>query len=96
MSPPQSNSFLKLLHFAMQFLPSSANIDENVNAVKSTENVALSEEVNGTPEYNDEGEQDSTFRNDDEEEDDEDDGDVDDYNPGEASVPKRLWKFFTS
>lgn len=78
------------------FLPSSANIDENTNAVKSTENVALSEEVNGTPEYNDEGEHDSTFRNDEEEEDDEDDGDEDDYNPGEASVPKRLWKFFTS
>lgn len=77
------------------FLPSTANIDENANAVKSTENVALSEEVNGTPEYNDEGEHDNTFR-DDEEEDDEDDDDEDDYNPGEASVPKRLWKFFTS
>ncbi|KAL3654365.1 hypothetical protein CASFOL_004046 [Castilleja foliolosa] len=58
-------------------------IDENDDAVYSTENVELSE-VNGTPEYNSP------------DEDDGDEDEEDDDNPGEASIPKKLWTFFTS
>lgn len=81
----------------VRFQPSAANIDENADAAKSTENDELSEEVNGTPEYNDENEHDSTLRDEEEEDDDEDDDcDDEELNPGEASIPKKLWKFFTS
>ena len=87
-------SFLKSLHIAMQFVPSEATINENSNAVKSTrKNVEIvSEEVSGTQEYSDEVEHSSPLREEEEEEDD----DEDDDNPGEASVPRKLWKFFTS
>ncbi|KAL1564906.1 nuclear matrix constituent protein 1-like [Salvia divinorum] len=79
----------------VRFVPSEATIDENSNAVKSTKNMEIvSEEVNGTPEYNDEVEHNSPLRE--EEEEEEEDDDEDDDNPGEASVPRKLWKFFTS
>ncbi|KAH6797906.1 hypothetical protein C2S52_022460 [Perilla frutescens var. hirtella] len=78
----------------VRFQPLEANIDENANAEKSTENVELSDEVHRTPEYNDEDEHDSTLHG--EEEDEDDDSDDEDLNPGEASIPKKLWKFFTS
>ncbi|KAL0424802.1 UNVERIFIED_CONTAM: protein CROWDED NUCLEI 1 [Sesamum radiatum] len=73
---------------------SEANIDENADAAKSMEYVDLSEEVNGTPEYNDD-EHDSTLHivEEDDENDDDDDGDE---NPGEASISRKLWTFFTS
>ncbi|KAL7132554.1 hypothetical protein ABFS83_12G082300 [Erythranthe nasuta] len=59
------------------------NLDENADAAKLTETVDLSEEVSGTPEYN---------TGDEENEDEE----GDEYAPGEASIPKKLWTFFTS
>ncbi|KAL8533440.1 hypothetical protein ACS0TY_009720 [Phlomoides rotata] len=76
----------------VRFEESTANIDNEIEAAKSSENVYLSEEFNRTPEYNDEDEQDSTLRDEDDDEDDEDEED----NPGEASIPKKLWTFFTS
>ncbi|KAK4430165.1 protein CROWDED NUCLEI 2 [Sesamum alatum] len=79
----------------VRFQTSKANIDENADAAKSTEEyVDLSEEVNGTPEYNDD-EHDSTLQivEEDGDNEDEDDGDE---NPGEASITKKLWTFFTS
>ncbi|XP_042064641.1 nuclear matrix constituent protein 1-like [Salvia splendens] len=79
----------------VRFVPSEATINENSKAVKSTKkNVEIvSEEVSGIPEYSDEVEPSSPLR---EEEEEEDDDDEDDDNPGEASVPRKLWKFFTS
>ncbi|XP_057765676.1 nuclear matrix constituent protein 1-like [Salvia miltiorrhiza] len=78
----------------VRFVPSEANNDENSNPVMPAKNVEIvSEEVNGTPEYNDEDEHNSPLR---EEEEEEDEDDYDDDNPGEASVPRKLWKFFTS
>ena len=88
----------------MQFVPSEAKIEENSNAVKSMDKVEIvSEEVNGTSEYNDKDDHDNHHKdehnsplhcNPKEEEDDEDEDEED--NPGEASVPRKLWKFFTS
>ncbi|GFP94568.1 putative nuclear matrix constituent protein 1-like protein [Phtheirospermum japonicum] len=70
----------------VRFQTSAADIiDENDDAVYSTENVELSE-VNGTPEYN----------SPDEDDDDGDEDEEDDENPGEASMPKKIWTFFTS
>lgn len=80
----------------MQFQPSEARIDEDPNAVNPTEQTEITnEEIDGTPEYNDENGNNSPLR-DEEEDEDEDDDDEDDYEPGEASVPRKLWKFFTS
>ncbi|KAL3631309.1 hypothetical protein CASFOL_024293 [Castilleja foliolosa] len=64
----------------------SANdiIDGNDDAVYSTEKVELSE-VDGTPENSL-----------DEDDDDGDEDEEDDDNPGEASMPKKIWTFFTS
>lgn len=78
----------------MQFQASTANIDESAGAVKSTDNMDFSEEVNGTPEYNNEDEHYSTLHGEEEEDDNEDDDEDD--NPGEASIPRKLWTFFTS
>ncbi|KAL0396839.1 UNVERIFIED_CONTAM: hypothetical protein Scaly_0132300 [Sesamum calycinum] len=60
----------------VRFQTSEANIDENADAAKSMEYVDLSEEVNGTPEYNDD-EHDSTLHivEEDDDNDDDDDGD---------------------
>ncbi|KAK4489455.1 hypothetical protein RD792_005264 [Penstemon davidsonii] len=63
-----------------------------VDSVKSTENVDLSEEVSGTPEYyDDEDDEDSSLRGNDEEEVDERD-----EHPGEGSISKKIWTFFTT
>ncbi|CAI9775167.1 unnamed protein product [Fraxinus pennsylvanica] len=56
-------------------------IDDNANAVNG-----------GTPEYNSEDEQDSTSHGDDED----GDGDDDSEHPGEVSIGRKLWTFFTS
>lgn len=91
---PQTNLFPKI----MQFQPPEATIDEDMNAAKSTEQMEITnEDIDGTPEYNDEDGNNSPLRDEGEEEDDDDDDeDDDDDNPGEASVPRKLWKFFTS
>ncbi|KAL1551217.1 nuclear matrix constituent protein 1-like [Salvia divinorum] len=92
----------------VRFVPAEAKIDEDSNAVKSTEKVEIvSEEVNGIPEYNDKDEHNSPLHEEqegkpeeEEEEDnpaeDEDEDEDEEDNPGEASVPRKLWKFFTS
>lgn len=56
-------------------------MDDNANAVKGD-----------TPGYNSEDEQDSTSHGDDED----GDGDDDSEHPGEVSIGRKLWTFFTS
>lgn len=75
---------------AVRFKSTTNIVDENADAPKSIENTVLSEEVNGTSEYVDEDENGSRVLED--EEDDDDDSD----HPGEASIGKKLWNFFTS
>lgn len=77
--------------YVMQFKSTTDTVDENADAPKSIENTVLSEEVNGTSEYVDEDESGSRVL-----EDEEDDDDDDSYHPGEASIGKKLWNFFTS
>lgn len=75
---------------AVRFKSTTNIVDENADAPKSIENTVLSEEVNGTSEYVDEDENGGRVLED--EEDDDDDSD----HPGEASIGKKLWNFFTS
>lgn len=75
----------------MQFKSTTDTVDKNADAPKSIEDMVLSEEVNGTSENGDEDENGSTVL---EDEDDDDDDDSD--NPGDASIGKKLWNFFTS
>lgn len=77
----------------VRFETSAPGIDEHVNAVKSTDDINSSEEVNCTPEYN------GTLQENEEDEHedyDTEDGDDGDEHPGEASIPKKIWTFFTS
>lgn len=76
--------------YFMQFKSTTNIVDENADAPKSIENTVLSEEVNGTSEYVDEDENGGRVLED--EEDDDDDSD----HPGETSIGKKLWNFFTS
>ncbi|KAJ0095114.1 hypothetical protein Patl1_16527 [Pistacia atlantica] len=76
----------------VQFKATEDIVDDNADGQKSIENTELSEEVNGTPEYVDEDENGSTIL---EDEDDDDDDDGSDH-PGEVSIGKKLWNFFTS
>lgn len=75
---------------AVRFKSTTDIVDENADAPKSIENTVLSEEVNGTSEYVDEDENGSRVLEDEEDDDDDDD------HPGEASIGKKLWNFFTS
>ncbi|KAI3452977.1 hypothetical protein Pfo_009640 [Paulownia fortunei] len=79
----------------VKFQTSAADIAGNADAVKSTENMDLREEVNGTPEYCDEHGQDSTLHGNEEEDGNEYDDNGDEH-PGEVSIARKLWTFFTS
>lgn len=72
-------------------------VDDNVGEAKSVEDTLLSEgEVNGTSENVDEDDNASIFHEKDEDDDVcEDDEDEYDH-PGQASVGKKIWKFFTT
>ncbi|XVE53373.1 hypothetical protein DITRI_Ditri02bG0199000 [Diplodiscus trichospermus] len=67
----------------------SVDVDQNENAAKSTGSVALIEEVNDTAENGDD-QSGSTIHE------DEDDYDDETEDPGEVSIGKRIWTFFTS
>lgn len=74
-------------------LNESADVAE---PAKSVENAELSEEVNGTPSnYDDEEQRTSVMEVDDEDEDEDEDED-DKPHPGEVSIGKKLWTFFTT
>ncbi|OMP04355.1 hypothetical protein COLO4_09721 [Corchorus olitorius] len=67
-----------------------ADVDDDANVAKSVGNVELSEEVNGSSENGDEDQSGSTMN-----EDEEDYGDETEQ-PGEVSIGKKIWTFFTS
>lgn len=77
----------------MQFKTLSDIDNDNGDVAKSVENAHLSEEVNGTPEYGNEDENGSIIH---EAEDNSDDDDDESEHPGEASIGRKLWTFFTT
>ncbi|CAH9128848.1 unnamed protein product [Cuscuta epithymum] len=62
------------------------------NTVTLVDKTNSSEEVNGTPEFNEEDEYDSTLHPEEDVDSDSDESD----GPGQASIGKKLWTFFTS
>nr|XP_027095805.1 protein CROWDED NUCLEI 2 [Coffea arabica] len=78
---------------AFQFRRPGSNLDGDADAAE-IEVVDFSE-VNGTREYNGEDEHGSTLYSDVGDDNDDDDGD-DSEHPGETSVSRKIWNFFTS
>nr|GLL32142.1 protein CROWDED NUCLEI 1-like [Ipomoea trifida] len=79
--------------------------ENDANTAKLVEKTNMSEEVDGTPECNEEDEYESTLHADegndgasDDEKDNDSDGEDDDNSddPGQKSIGKKLWTFFTS
>ena len=62
------------------------DVDDNGNAAKSVGSVDLSEEVIGTAENGDEDQSGSTIH--------EDEDEIE--HPGEVSIGKKIWTFFSS
>ena len=81
-----------ILLAVLQFRRPGSNLDGDADAAE-IEVVDFSE-VNGTREYNGEDEHGSTLYSD-VGDDDDDDGD-DSEHPGETSVSRKIWNFFTS
>lgn len=84
---------------ALRFRRPGSNLDGDADAAE-IEVVDFSE-VNGTREYNGEDEHGSTLYgdvgdDDNDDNDDDDDGDDDSEHPGETSVSRKIWNFFTS
>lgn len=77
----------------MQFKTLSDIDNDDGDVAKLVENAHLSEEVNGTPEYGNEDENVSTIH---EAEDNSDGDDDESEHPGEASIGRKLWTFFTT
>lgn len=75
----------------MQFKTPSEIVNDDVDPAKSVEETGLSEEVNDTPEYGNEDESGSTIP-------EEAANDYDDEleQPGEVSIGKKIWTFFTT
>ncbi|KAK9277409.1 hypothetical protein L1049_006952 [Liquidambar formosana] len=65
-------------------------LTENADAAKFDENIELNGEENGTPECDDEDEDGRTIHE------DEDEYDEESEHPGEVSIGKKLWTFFTT
>lgn len=91
----------------MQLKESSADdiVDESNDAAKVVEITQLSEEINGTHEYDDritshiverENGGDKDYGRENYSEDDDDDDGPSDYGDGEESIRKKLWTFFTT
>ena len=80
----------------MQFKTLSDIDNDNGDAAKSVENAHLSEEVNGTPKYGNEDENGSIIHEAEDNSDDDDDDDDKSEHPGEASIGRKLWTFFTT
>ena len=73
----------------MQFITPDQDIDFNAGAEKSIENTGLSIEVNNSAEFGNEDESGSTIH-------DSDDDQGEEVQPGEASIGKKIWMFFTT
>ncbi|XWS69829.1 hypothetical protein CRYUN_Cryun04dG0211900 [Craigia yunnanensis] len=81
---------VEILESKVVTFKTSVDVDDNSNAAKSVGSVDLSEEVNGTAENGDEDQSGSTIH----EDEDEDEDEIE--HPGEVSIGKKIWTFFTS